>query len=87
MPDPVQLTLKPEAGAWTLARDGQEVSVFSHLERATHEAVRLARELQETGEPSQVFVHAADGKVIEIDSDPEVTQAEETRGPEARQGG
>ncbi len=79
-----QFILKAEAGTWTLFRDEHKIGTYSHLDRATHEAVRLARELQETGEPAQVLVHAADGKVVEIDVDPEVTQEEERRGPEAR---
>ena len=83
MPDPVRLEIKAAAGVWTLTRDGVRVTDFSHADRAVHDAVRLARELEETGEPATVHLHAADGKVIDVDVDPTVTQAEELRGGEA----
>ena len=84
MPDPVRLEIRAAAGVWTLTRDGARVADFSHADRAVHDAVRLARELEETGEPASVHLHAADGKVIDVDVDPTVTQDEELRGPEAR---
>ena len=83
MPEPVRIEIKAAAGLWTVTRDGAHVVDFSHADRAVHEAVRLARELEETGEPASVHLHAADGKVIEVDVDPVVTQAEELRGPDA----
>lgn len=82
MPQPVEFTLKPEGGIWTLARDGQHLADFSHLEQATHEAVRHARALEATGAPARVLVHASEGKVIEIDVGPEVTREEERNGPD-----
>ena len=84
MPDRVRLEIKAASGVWTLTRDGVRVADYGHADRAVHDAVRLARELDETGEPASVHLHAADGKVIEVDVDPEVTQAEELRGPGAR---
>lgn len=83
MPDPVRLEIKAGSGVWTLTRDGAHVTDFGHADRAVHEAVRLARELGETGQPASVHLHAADGKVIEVDVDPGVTQAEELRGGDA----
>ena len=86
MADPVKLTLTAHGGIWVLARDGAHLADYSHLDQGTHQAVRLARELEETGEPAQVFVQAAEGKLIQIDVDPEVTREEETRGPAIAQG-
>ena len=83
MPEPVDFTLKADGPTWTLSRDGERLADYSHLEQATHEAVRRARELEETGAPARVLVHAAEGKVIEIDSGPEVTREQELRGAEA----
>lgn len=83
MPDPVRLEIKAASGAWSLTRDGAHVADFGHADRAVHEAVRLARELDETGQPAAVTVEAADGKVITVDVDPGVTQAEELRGGDA----
>ncbi len=85
MADPVRLEIKAAAGVWTLTRDSAHVADYSHADRAVHEAVRLARELEATGEPASVHLHAADGKVIDVDVGPEVTQAEERRGPEAHE--
>ena len=84
MPEPVRLDIRAHAGLWTLERDGARVADYGHADRAVHEAVRLARELEESGEPATVQLHAADGKVITVDVDPEVTQAEELRGGAAR---
>lgn len=83
MPDPVRLEIKAAAGVWTLTRDGAHGIDFSHADRAVHEAVRLARELEATGEPASVHLHAADGKVIDVDVGPDVTQEEELRGGDA----
>jgi len=82
LPEPVQFTIKPDGHTWALARDGAFVAHYSHIEQATHDAVRHARALEETGEPAQVLVHAKD-KVIEVDVSPTVTQVEELRGPDA----
>ena len=85
MANPVQFIIKPDGHNWVLRRDDETVATYGHLDRVTHEAVKLARELHETGEPAQVFVHVSAGKVIEVDTDPEVTQREERRGPAARE--
>lgn len=72
MAEPVELRIESHAGTWRLLRDGREVHSFGHVERATHEAVRLAHELIHTGEPATVAVQAADGRLIAIDlSEPE----------------
>lgn len=83
MPQAVRLEIKAASGVWTLTRDDARVADFSHADRAVHEAVRLARELEASGEPVAVRLHAADGKVIDVDVDPQVTQAEEREGPDA----
>lgn len=82
MAEPLQFTIKPDGHTWALARDGRFVAHYSHIEQATHDAVAMARALEETGEPASVHVHAKD-KVIEIDVAPTVTQVEEARGPDA----
>ena len=74
MPEPVALEIKAHAGVWVLTRDGAHVADFGHADRAVHDAVRLARELEETGQPAAVRLHAADGKVITVEAGPEVTQ-------------
>lgn len=70
MPDPVRFDIKRQGTLWTLTRDDQPHGEYSHVERATHDAVGRARELQDTGVPAQVFVHAED-KAIQIDLEPE----------------
>ena len=82
MPQPVEFTIKADGPTWTLARDGEKLHAYSHLEQATHDAVRHARALEETGAPAKVLVHAAHDKVIEIDVTAEVTLAEERNGPD-----
>ena len=84
MAEPVVLTIAAAKGVWTLLRDGVRVTEFGHADRAVHEAVRLARELEETGQPARVELHAAEGKVIAVDHGPDVTQDEELRGAAAR---
>ena len=79
MPDPVAFDISVRDHLWVLTRDGQEVHVYSHLDQATHEAVRIARELDETGQPARVHVHPSEGKVIELTLDPPSVPAE---GPE-----
>ena len=81
MAEPVRLEIKAASGVWTLTRDGAHVANYGHADRAVHDAVRLARELEETGEPASVHLHAADGKVIDVDVDPQVTQEEERQAP------
>ena len=71
MADPVIFDIAPRAGLWTVNKGGEHVADYSHLDRATHEAVRQARLLEETGEPARVVVRAADGTVIEVDVGPE----------------
>jgi hypothetical protein len=68
--EPVALDIRVRDHLWVLTRDGADVHSFSHVDRATHEAVALARELEESGQPARVLVHAAEGKVIEITHDP-----------------
>ena len=70
MPDPIRFDIKRHGSLWTLSRDDAPAGEYSHLDRATHDAVSRARELQDTGSPAQVFVHAED-KTIQIDIDPE----------------
>lgn len=85
MPDPVEFTIKADGPTWTLSRDGERLTDYSHLEQATHDAVRHARALEETGAPARVSVHAAHDKVIEIDVGPEVTRDQERNGPDIAQ--
>ena len=82
MPDPVQLVIAPHNGLWRLTEAGEVRHDFSHVERATHEAVNRARELDASGEPAQVWVEASEGNRIAIDVDPQVTQEQERRGPD-----
>ncbi len=70
MPEPIRFDIKRHGVIWTLTRDASPEGDYSHLDRATHDAVGRARELQESGTPAQVFVHAED-KEIQIDIDPE----------------
>jgi hypothetical protein len=79
MAEPIAFDIALRGSVWVLTRDGQEVHAFSHVDRATHEAVRLARELEESGQPARVQVHAAEGKVIEVRLDPEPDRSD---GPE-----
>ncbi|MBC6982944.1 hypothetical protein [Caulobacter sp. 17J80-11] len=62
---------------WVLTRDGKRLHEFSHAERAVHEAVRLARELEESGQPARVRVETTRGKVIEVLPDPMRTPPQE----------
>jgi hypothetical protein len=75
MPDPVTFEIAPEGQAWALLRDGRRLAGFSHVERATHEAVELARELDRSGEPARVLLRPAEGKVIEVDTEPRARDA------------
>ena len=70
MPQPIRFDLTRQGPVWVLTRDDRPEGEYSHLDRATHDAVGRARELQDTGTPAQVFVHA-DDKTIEVDIDPE----------------
>ena len=74
MADPVTFAISARAGLWTLSRDGKTVTDFSHVDRATHEAVRLARQLEATGQPARVVVETGDGSAIEVDVGPEDVQ-------------
>jgi hypothetical protein len=67
MAAPVQLEIRLHEGAWVLTRDGREVRIYGHVDEATHDAVRLAHDLIHTGEPAEVLVEAADGKLIRVD--------------------
>ncbi|WP_174300262.1 hypothetical protein [Caulobacter sp. S45] len=70
MPDPIRFDIKRQGSIWKLTRDDKAEGEYSHVDRATHDAVVRARELQDTGTPAQVFVQA-DDKSIQIDTDPE----------------
>jgi hypothetical protein len=72
MAEPVQIEIRVREGAWVMTRDGREVRLYGHADEATHDAVRLAQELIHTGEPAEVRVEAAGGKMIAVDlSEPE----------------
>lgn len=77
MPEPTTFEIIPRAGLWAVMRDGREIHTYGHADRAVHEAVRLARELEHTGEPSKVCVQAADGKMIEVTTDEPAPRAPE----------
>ena len=83
MPDATQIVIAPHAGLWRVSEGGEAGHSFSHLEQATHEAVRRARELDESGAPVEVWVEAASGKRVAIDTSPSITQEQERRGPDA----
>ena len=70
MPDPIRFDIRRQGPLWVLTRQDRPEGDYSHLDRATHDAVGRARELQTTGTPAEVFVHAED-KAIRIDIDPE----------------
>ena len=70
MPDPIRFDIKRQGVVWVLTRDGKPEGEYSHVDRATHDAVGRARELQDTGAPAQVLVHV-DDKAIQIDIEPE----------------
>jgi hypothetical protein len=69
MADPVLIEIRPENGAWRMLRDGSPVRSYGHADLAVHDAVRLAHDLIHSGEPAQVRLEAAEGKVIEVDLD------------------
>jgi hypothetical protein len=71
MARPVFLHIVRRGELWVLLRDGQPLHDFSHAQRATHEALGIARDLAETGEPAQVMIQAGDGRMIEVSADPE----------------
>jgi hypothetical protein len=70
MPDPMIFEIVPEGSLWVLSKAGQPIGKYSHVDRATHDAVNAARELRQSGEPARVLVRPAPGKEIEIDSGP-----------------
>jgi hypothetical protein len=76
MAAPTAFDIAVQNGLWVLTRDGNEVHSYGHADRAVHEAVQLARTLEETGQPARVRVTTADGKVIEIDLDPPADRPE-----------
>jgi hypothetical protein len=69
MADPVQIEIRLREGAWIMTRQGEDVRPYGHADEAVHEAVHLARDLIHTGQPAQVRIEAADGKMIEVDLD------------------
>lgn len=70
MPEPVIFEIVANGPLWVVSRAGKRVAEYSHVDRATHDAVSEARELRRTGEPAQVLLRPAEGKVIEIDTSP-----------------
>lgn len=66
----VTFELARRGSLWTLSRDGQHLADYSHLERATRDAVNHARALARSGEPAQVRVEVAEGRFIEVDTGP-----------------
>jgi hypothetical protein len=80
MAEPTRFDIVLRTGMWVLTRDGEDVHEYGHVERAVHEATRLARELEATGEPSTVRVQTANGAMIEVAADPEPPAAEEPPG-------
>lgn len=69
MSQPIKFEISTHAGRWCLHKDTALVHEYSHADRAVHEAVLLARELEQTGQPVQILLQAADGKTIEITTD------------------
>ena len=67
MAEPVKIEIRLRNGAWVIARDGRDVRTYGHADEATHAAVRLAHDLIHTGEPAEVHVEAAHGKMIAVD--------------------
>jgi hypothetical protein len=70
MSRPVALDIVLRTRLWVLLRDGEPVREYGHAERALHEAARIARELSETGEPAQVRIQDAHGRMIEVAVEP-----------------
>jgi hypothetical protein len=70
MADPMIFEILPEGSLWVVSKAGQPVGKYSHVDRATHDAVNAARELRRTGEPARVLLRPAPGKEIEIDTGP-----------------
>ena len=70
MPDPVNFDIVLRGHVWMLTRDGADVRPYSHADRAAHDAVLLARQLEESGQPARIQLHAAEGKVIEVSHEP-----------------
>ena len=71
MPDPILFEIVTEGSLWVVSKAGQTVGKYSHVDRATHDAVNAARELRRSGEPARVLLRPAPGKEIEIDTSPE----------------
>jgi hypothetical protein len=67
---PVALDIVLRADLWVLLRNGEPVREYGHAHRAVHEAARIARELAESGEPAQVRIRDAHGRMIEVTVDP-----------------
>lgn len=78
----VEFLILVRGGLWRLSRDGSEIGAYSHADRAAHDAVVLARELQETGQPAVVRLQA-EGRTLVLDTGPqgrsEPREAETTR--------
>jgi hypothetical protein len=70
MSRPVALDIVLRAPRWVLLRDGADVREYGHADRALHEAVLIARELAESGEPAQVRIQDSHGRMIEVAVDP-----------------
>jgi hypothetical protein len=69
MSQPVIFEISTHNGQWCLHKDGVALHDYSHADRAVHEAVGLARELEHSGQPVQILLKAKDGKTIEITTD------------------
>jgi hypothetical protein len=67
MAEPVKIEIRLREGDWALIRNGRAVRRYGHVDEATHDAVRLARDLIHTGEPAEVWVDAGEGKMIRVD--------------------
>ena len=70
MPDPIRFDVRRHGALWVLTRGDRPEGDYSHVDRATHDAVGRARELRESGTPAEVFVHV-DDKAIQIDTEAE----------------
>jgi hypothetical protein len=67
MAEPVHIEIRRRDSVWAVTRDGREVHAYGHADEATHAAVRLAHDLIHTGEPAEVHVEAAHGRMIAVD--------------------
>lgn len=71
MADPTRFEITCHGRIWWLARDGRRLGDYSHADRAVHDAVTLARGMEQTGQPAAVLLYTGDGRVIEVTTGPE----------------